>query len=390
MTERLYYTDSYLTRFEAEVVERADGGRRLYLDRTAFYPTSGGQPCDTGALGEALVLEVVDEGTRIAHLLDRPLTATRVRGEVDWARRFDHMQQHTGQHLLSAVFADLFGWATTSVHFGPEVSTLDLATGAVSPEQAARAEARANAAITENRPVSVGFVEATAAADLRKAPQRSGLLRIVSIAGLDRSACGGTHVRATGEIGAILLRKVERVRKQARVEFLAGARAIRAARADYETLARLGTLCSAHPSELAALVQRLQREVRDAGTTIAALREALARYRLGALLDAAPPGPDGLRRLVYRCDSAEDLRTIAQAVTAESRAILFATLPADPAITVVLATASDSGMDAGAVLKGALATVGGRGGGSARVAQGTVPGEAALRALEKALGFAGG
>jgi alanyl-tRNA synthetase len=132
VTERLYYADAYLTEFEANVLERADGGRRIYLDRTAFYPTSGGQPFDRGWLGEVEVVEVVDEGERIAHLLASPTDETRVRGRIDWIRRFDHMQQHTGQHLLSAVIADRYGYQTVSVHFGGESSTLDLAGGSLS------------------------------------------------------------------------------------------------------------------------------------------------------------------------------------------------------------------------------------------------------------------
>src|SRR5689334_2166496 len=151
MTERLYYLDSYLTDFDARVTDRADDGRRLYLDRTAFYPTSGGQPHDLGRLGDAAVVDVIDEGNRIAHLLAAPLRAQRVTGRIDWARRFDHMQQHTGQHLLSAVLADLYGFATISVHFGADGSTLDLETAGMTPDQVRAAELRANAVVTENR-----------------------------------------------------------------------------------------------------------------------------------------------------------------------------------------------------------------------------------------------
>jgi alanyl-tRNA synthetase len=223
VTDRLYYTDAYLTAFDAAVVARADGGRRMYLDRTAFYPTSGGQPFDTGRLGGAEVVDVVDEGDRVAHLLASPVEGDRLDGRIDWPRRFDHMQQHTGQHLLSAVIAERFGHATVSVHFGRESSTLDLDTSALPHDQAVEAEALANAVVTENRPVGVSFEAAGATAGLRNASDRQGTLRIVTIEGLDRSACGGTHVRATGEIGAILIRKVERVKQLVRLEFLSGA-----------------------------------------------------------------------------------------------------------------------------------------------------------------------
>ncbi len=167
MTLRLYYTDSYLRGFDAELVERGDGGRRLYLDRTAFYPTSGGQPFDTGTLGGAAVLDVVDEGDRIAHLVSEPVAGPRVSGEIDWPRRFDHMQQHTGQHLLSAVLHDRLGLATIGVHFGRESSTLDLDSAAVDPGRLVEAELLANALVSENRPVGVSFVDAGAAGELR-------------------------------------------------------------------------------------------------------------------------------------------------------------------------------------------------------------------------------
>ena len=205
MTQRLYYDDSYLTAFEATVLGHGDGGR-LYLDRSAFYPTSGGQQFDVGwlraadapagdAAAQLSVVDVVDEGERVAHVLAeadarRLADGARVVAQLDWARRFDHMQQHTGQHLLSAVFQELLGLGTLSVHFGADSSTLDLDAGSLAPEQVQAAEERVNALIFENRPVTAGVEEA--AEGLRKQSTRSGPLRIVSIAELDRSACGGT------------------------------------------------------------------------------------------------------------------------------------------------------------------------------------------------------
>jgi len=244
MTSRLYYTDSYVTAFDALITDVSRDGQRVYLDRSAFYPTSGGQPFDVGSLGGATVADVVDEADRVAHVLAAPLTGhgvgDAVRGEVDWRRRFDHMQQHTGQHLLSAVFDDLFGYQTVSVHFGADRSSLDLDVGTIDTGRLGMAERRANEIVWENRPVAVSFEDAATATGLRKPPPREGRLRIVTIDALDRSACGGTHVRATGEIGAITLRGTERVRKQTRVEFLCGARVIRRARADFDALSTIG------------------------------------------------------------------------------------------------------------------------------------------------------
>jgi uncharacterized protein (TIGR02270 family) len=229
MTDRLYYTDSYLTTFQARVVEKSADGGTVYLDRTAFYPTSGGQPFDTGSIAGAPVVDVVDEGERIAHVLGAAVDLDDVECRIDWPRRFDHMQQHSGQHLLSAVMAELFGIATLSVHFGAASSTLDLDTPSLTADQVRAAETRANEAVFENLPVSVLFADSPEDLGLRKASDRSGVLRVISIEGLDRSACGGTHVRATGEIGPVLIRKLDKVRGAVRVEFLCGLRALRRA-----------------------------------------------------------------------------------------------------------------------------------------------------------------
>ena len=255
MTERLYYTDSYKREFQARVVERSDDGRTVYLDRTLFYPTSGGQPFDAGSIGGVAVIEVVDEEERIAHRLAAPLAAEgEVAGEIDWARRFDHMQQHSGQHLLSAVFEELFGLHTVSFHLGAESATVDLEGGSVDARTVVEAERRANQVVAENRAMDVRFEDASTAQGLRKPSERAGTLRIVSIDGLDRSACGGTHVRTTGEIGPILLRRTEKIRQSVRVEFVCGGRAVRRARADFEALSRIAQLFSAPLDEVAPMV----------------------------------------------------------------------------------------------------------------------------------------
>lgn len=385
MTHRLYYTDAYQCDFEAAVVDRADGGRRIYLDSTAFYPASGGQPFDTGRLGGAEVIEVTEEGERIAHILAQPLSGDRVQGRVDWSRRFDHMQQHTGQHLLSAVLADQFGYATIGVHFGSETSTIDLDAAGLSPDQISKAEDRSNEIVVENRPVEVSFEDAQTAGGLRRATQRSGTIRVITIRNLDRSACGGTHVRATGEIGPILLRKVERVRKGVRVEFLCGGRAVRRARADHRLLSQMATEFSAAIDDLPGLItaQRAQLKEAVAGRQELATRLDLQRAR--ELYSGATPDSSGIRRVVVReeAGSLETFRSLAMAFTSMPRSILVAATARPP--TVLLASSPDSGIDAGAVLKGLLASAGGRGGGSKSLAQGSVPGMDGLEAVLKSL-----
>jgi alanyl-tRNA synthetase len=384
MTQRLYYDDSYLRQFTANAVECGPGSATVYLDRTAFYPSSGGQPFDLGSIAGIAVRDVVDEGDRIAHLLAAPLTAGVVECSIDWTRRFDHMQQHTGQHLLSAVFEDLFRLRTVSFHLGAESCTIDLEGGAVDARQSAAVEIRANEIVEENRPVSVAYEDAASAQGLRKASERSGVLRIVTIDGLDRSACGGTHVRSTGEIGTVLLRKLEKVRQAVRVEFLCGQRAVRRARADYEALSRVAQLFSASLDEAPGMVAAQLETARAAGKAHQKLQLDLAACQGRELYQNTTPGADGLRRLVRRVTtgSLEELRALAHHFTAQSKAIFVATLSDPP--SVLLAASADAGVDAGQSLKAALAASGGRGGGTARMAQGSVPQASLLeQVLEK-------
>jgi alanyl-tRNA synthetase len=370
-TTRLYYTDSYLTSFEAHVIDVTEEGRRVYLDRTAFYPTSGGQAHDLGNLNGIRIADVIDEGERIAHVLESPLDASDVSGEIEWERRFDHMQQHTGQHLLSAVLEDAYGFHTVSVHFGRDSSSLDLDVDAVSAEQVVAAEARANLIIAENRPVTTSFEDAAAAAGLRKESERSGTLRIVTIADLDRSACGGTHVRATGEIGGLLIRKVERVRKSARLEFVCGLRAVRRARADYEALTRIAGVLSASLDDAPALVGAQGEQLRAAENERRKLERELATFRAKSLYDAAATDTRGRKVVRHEAGSMDELRTVAQAIAALPGAVLVGTVAEPPSL--LLAAAEDTGIDAGRTLREVVTKFGGRGGGSPRVAQGTVP-----------------
>ncbi len=380
MTNRLYYSDSYRTEFSSAVAERANDGTRVYLEETAFYPTSGGQPHDLGTLGGSRVIDVVDEGERIAHVLEAPLRVNddmRIPGRIDWTRRFDHMQQHTGQHLLSAVFEDLFAAKTVSVHFGPDYSTLDLDAEMITRSQMVAAEARANEIVAEARPVTVSFEDAESAIGLRKASDRSGQLRIVSIAELDRSACGGTHVRSTAEIGAILLRSVERVRKTSRVEFVCGQRAVRRARRDFESLTQIAAALSSAVDDVASLVSTQSERLKDAEAVRKKLEKEVAGSRARARYDATTPNAAGVRVIVVRdASSIDELRTFAQAALSLPKTAVVGAVTSPPSLFV--AASEDSGLDAGKLIKERLTAVGGRGGGSPRIAQGSVPDESTV------------
>ena len=376
MTNRLYYTDAYRAEFTATVVDRDEAGTRVYLDASAFYPTSGGQPHDLGTLGDIAVVDVVDEEVRVAHVLASPLDAraidSPVSGRIDWARRYDHMQQHTGQHLLSAIFDDLFGAKTVSVHFGADYSTLDLDAEMITRDQLMKAESRANDLVAAAHPVTVTFEDSAAATGLRKPSDRPGLLRIVTIDAIDRSACGGTHVRSTAEIGAVLLRSVEKIRKATRVEFVCGQRAIRRARRDYESLGRIAASLSSSLDDAAPLVASQSDRMKELDGARRKLEKELATYRVRERYDAATPDASGIRRIVVRdATTIDELRTLAQAALDLPKVVVIGALTSPP--SVLVAASDDSGVQAGAILKEKLSEAGGKGGGSPRLAQGSVP-----------------
>lgn len=378
-SERLYYHDSYLTDFTSRVIGICDEGRRVYLDRTAFYPTSGGQSHDTGTIGGVAVVDVIDEEDRIAHITAGPVSPGEVVCRVDWARRFDHMQQHSGQHLLSAVVLEMLGGGTIGFHLGPEVSTIDVELASLDARQAADLERSANELVIENRPVAVSFEESSSATGLRKAPQRGGLLRIVSIEGVDRSACGGTHVRGTAEIGPVLLRKLGKAHGGVRIEFVCGFRAIRRARADFENLAQIARLFSAAPDETPALAAAQQKALEASEKAVRKLAAELARMRGEELYRAAVPDAAGVRRTVQTAAALDDeVRAAAQGFTAGGKAVFLATVEDPPAL--LLAASADSGIHAGNAVKSAVTALGGRGGGNAQLAQGSLPSREALAA----------
>ncbi len=381
MTERLYYQDCYLREFTAHVVETADAGRRVYLDRTAFYPTSGGQPFDTGTLGSANVIEVIDEEDRVAHVLDASIAPGEVAGRIDWPRRFDHMQQHSGQHLLSAVLEELFKIPTVSVHLGADVSTIDVTAPSLTTNQIDQTEDRCAEIVSQARPLAITFEDA--AAGLRKESQRAGTLRIVAIEGIDRSACGGTHVRTSAEIGPLSIRKTEKIRGNTRVEFVCGLRALRHARADFRTLQELSRQLSVPAAETPALVATHLERIKTLEKANQRLASEIAQREGRELWAATAPGADGIRRIVQRADIDDALRTRAQAYVMEGKAAFLAVSQSPPAI--LLAASADSGIHAGDRVKAAVTTAGGRGGGNQALAQGSLPAAADLDAIAVSL-----
>ena len=376
-TYRLYYDDAYLQNFEARVlscspaepVQGASGMQpawEILLDQTAFYPSSGGQPNDLGLLGEAAVLDVRDEEDEIVHIVDRDVEKGGVKGCVNWPRRFDHMQQHTGQHLLSAMLQERFGLPTVSFHLGGEICTIDLQGGEPSRDQLIGAQRAANKTIFEDRPISVryGTQEQLAGLGVRKEVEREGLLRAIEIEGADLQPCGGTHVKSTGQIGMILVRGCNKVRQEWRVEFVCGGRAEQEATEDFGRERVLMKSLSCALGEIPLVVGRLAAE-RDANfKSLRAALQQLATVWGSQLALSAPVGANGVRvvSMLLHGTHPELLQPLATEIAKNERTVALLIL--EETGQLVFAQHPGTGKDLGALLRSVLAAHAGKGGGS--------------------------
>jgi len=396
MTEHLYYHNSFLYEFDAEIaaIVAIDSRIALILDRTSFYPTSGGQVFDTGWIisgnDKLRVCEVAekDDGT-ILHILEnapRLEEGSQVHGQIDINRRRDHMQQHSGQHVLSAAFVRLFNMPTVSFHMGTESCSIDLDTKNLTAAQVEAAENLANDVVLQNRPVEIRFVtqEEAQGLGLRKMPPvERDKLRLIDIYDFDLTACGGTHVAATGQIGCILLRKAEKVRQGWRVEFVCGKRAVATARRDYSTLTESASLCSSHIWDLPQQIRKFQEEARASRKSNEQTLQELADLHADRLLRETPE--QGGSIVIARLFQDRDLsfiKLLAQRLTRQNPPViaLLASTAGQPVL--VFAQSTGQPFDMGALMKEALGRLGGRGGGSKDMAQG---GPAKVEGLEDVL-----
>ncbi len=324
-TRRLYFEDAYLKEFAASVVETlvVEDKPALVLDRTCFYPESGGQPADTGTLDGARVTDVREAGPRVVHVLDKPVSGPEVRGVIDWELRFDHMQQHTGQHILSQAFVECLEGETMSFHLGAEVSTLEIGLRAASDADLGRVEDRANEVILENREIKTYFVPDSeiASVPLRRPPKKSGLIRVVEVGGFDYSACGGTHCRATGEVGLIKIVRAEKIRNNLRFEFLCGRRALRDYALKNRLLAELAGMLSVHEGDAPGAVTKLAAESKDMRKRLRRLQETMAVYEAREM---AAQAPGRIIRRLWTDRTAEEARLLAlNIIRAGEFAVLF-------------------------------------------------------------------
>ncbi|MCB9158522.1 MAG: alanyl-tRNA editing protein [Caldilineaceae bacterium] len=380
MTKRAYYTDAYTTDFHAmvEEVRAVDGGSALVLDTTYFYPTSGGQQHDVGTLSGLPVVDVAvaDDG-EILHVLDRPVrdnaAGQAVHGLIDWERRYDHMQQHSGQHLLSATFTALFGLETVSVHFGAVDSTLDLDTSELDDAVIAEAERFANTMVFSNLPIRAYFVDEAGLArlPLRRPPKVTGQIRIVEIEKFDYSACGGTHVRWTGEIGPVKVVKTERRKDQTRVTFLCGWRAVRDYAAKHALLMQAANLFSNEYSQVPELIARLQEQNKQVQRELDARNRQLLTYAADALLAGGTQiGDVNAIAHLFTDKDAGEVRHMAAHVQAQPGQVALLASTHGGKVAAVFARSEGVDLHAGNLLRDALKQYGGGGGGRPDLAQG--------------------
>jgi alanyl-tRNA synthetase len=395
-TERLYYSDSHLIEFEALVIDKTDrvsGWTAVTLDRTAFYPTGGGQPSDTGTLDGECVRECIDdEDNGVVHVIQgrAPEVGATVKGRIDWPRRLDHIQQHTGQHILSQAFVTLFNAPTRGFRMLTDVCEIDVELTNPTNELVERAVELANNVIWEDRKITIKSVSAEAAAQLplRKDPARAGELRLIEIEGFDLTPCGGTHAYRTGEVGMIVVRTWERAKGLTRIEFAAGMRALADYRLANKTARAVAALFSSGRDDAAKLAARMVEESKELHRRLRSLEEIAARVEADELLAQAVPDAAGVRIVSHIFDGrdAEWLKRVALALISSSNTIALLGTRDRETARLVFARAADAPGDMNALLRAACETLAGRGGGKPDLAQG---GGKNMEKLSEALEHAG-
>jgi alanyl-tRNA synthetase len=387
-TERLYYKDSHLIEFEARVVdvtERVSGWSAVVLDRTAFYPTGGGQPSDTGVLNGLRVVECIDDGDRgVLHVVQghAPALGAIVGGRIDWTRRLDHMQQHTGQHILSQAFVQLFNAPTKSFRVLESSCEIDIELANPTNEVIERAVELANNVVWEDRAIAIHNVSAAEAAalPLRKESAREGELRLIEIEGFDLTPCGGTHAFRTGEVGMIAMRSWERAKGLTRIEFVAGMRALADYRRANRSAREVAALFSCGRDDVAQHAAQLVEENKELRREVRVLEEVAASVAAERLFASAIPETDGTDAVgtgdtrviahVFEAHDGEFLKKVAHALVAHSKTIALLGAREKDVAKLVFARSADARGDMNVLMREACAVVEGRGGGKPEMAQG--------------------
>ncbi len=382
--KRLYFEDAYQKEFEATVIEKFlfEGKPAVVLDQTCFYPESGGQPSDRGSIAGAAVVHVFEDGARIAHVLEKEIVADNVWGVIDWPRRFDHMQQHSGQHILSQSFFELLQGETLSFHLGEAISTLEIGIRDISDAGLDRIEERANEVVFEDREIKTYFIsdEKISSIPLRRPPKKEGLIRVVEVDGFDYSACGGTHCRRAGEIGLIKITRREKIRGNLRFEFLCGRRAV----ADYslknKVLAEIAAKLSAHETSILSAVEKTIAEGKQARKKMRQLQEKLARYEAEEIIRKSE---SRIIRAVWTDKTPEEAKLLAlNIIKAGEFAVLYAIEGVERG-HLIFACSENLGLDMRELLPVVFSQARGKGGGSPSLVEAVVEKDTGLEGLLK-------
>jgi alanyl-tRNA synthetase len=386
-TRRLYFEDAYQKDFEAALVDHFhhQGKPAVLLDQTCFYPESGGQPSDRGTMDGVNVIHVLEDGEKIIHLLEGDLTEPRIKGTIDWTRRFDHMQQHSGQHILSQCFVELLDGETLSFHLGEGASTLEIGLRQISETDAERVEKRANEIVSEDREIKTFFVPADkiSTIPLRRPPKKEGRIRVVEVSGFDYSACGGTHCRRTGEIGLIKINRWDRIRGNIRFEFLCGHRAFEDYGSKNRTVVAISSKLSVQERDISPSVEKMLQEIRQAKKKMRKLQEQLAVLEARELVQKAT---GRIIKQVWTEKSSEEGKLLAlNIIRAGDFAVLFGIRGAEND-RLILASSETLPLDMRELIPLVFSRVGGKGGGSSSLVEIVTEKGADLNAVLSSLG----
>lgn len=384
-TRRLYHENSYLQEFDAQVVEIIEYPKNRYgvvLNQTAFYPESGGQPYDTGVLQDIPVIEVRQQDDTIIHIVEQRPNAILVTGKINWSRRFDHMQQHSGEHILSGAFLDLFGVYNIGFHLGDCMTTIDLAIDALTDQQIEQAEQRANEIVFANRPIHCSFIDKEQLTKLKLRKELTkpyDTIRIVDMDGFDCCPCGGTHTASTGEVGLIKIRSWERIKTGVRIEVLCGLRAL----TDYQLKNKITNILSTELSVTAEHIlpafNKQSERLHELNKELVDIKKIITKHTADKLISQAEV-TGGIRIICFSEQHSAGLNQLASMLTAHPKtiALLGATNPETAKSSILFACSPDIELHMGAELKAALQLVSGKGGGSAQHAQGGFAGKSSL------------
>ena len=379
MTKKLFYEDAYQTSFASKVVKKEidkNGQNYIVLEQTAFYPTGGGQPHDTGVINGKRVINVEEIEEELRHYLEDPLTELEaIEGEIDWDRRFDHMQQHAGQHLLTAVFEDQLGYKTLSFHLGKELSTIDLDTQTLSNEEIQKAEELTNQLILENRPIETKWInnqEELASYALRKDLSVSENIRLVIIPEIDYNGCGGTHPKSTGEIGALKILHIEKQKKLIRVHFVCGNRVLMQLDQKHEIIQKLSSQLSAPQEQLNEATDRLLQTTKNLEGKIEELETKLVKLEAQELLSKAEPVKEHLLiKEIFQNRPIHDLQNLVKGiVTNKTNLIVIFISEQQEKLQIVCGRTDELDINLNMMLKAVLPSIHGKGGGRPSFVQG--------------------